>query len=555
MEPDAVIALQQASFSVDVFKNKLNDGTFSGNRKVVVHHNEGSISIPKNKLISAILVAAALNGNLNQYIMCSSLTFVNDKKARKNLKKLVIYCKDDASAKKILNLKQFSMGGHTVQISGCEIEKEQEEVKSVIKSINTSGNNPHTLLHLLEFLHDFATFSDETDVTINVEDLSLSITPTSFKKVVPAKRVYTNRLTGENHSVNIKATGYDDNEINSFLADKPKMSELFRKNKSEAGTGATEEWLGDNRKVIPKSRPTQIQLCHWCHHPGHKKFGAEGKPECPEYEAYLESLLCYRCGDKGHMSRNCKAEIPEGQKICFTCKKVGHEKWEKNKCEMYQDPTFREVNSRYRIRPGKGRARNNLSQRENFRQSTDTETDQVDQHLTLPVGDGDVSGDEGDNNFSENLDGKPPIEPLLKGGTIKTPHASDDEGSDNENTTKVTQHTKPSQPSISNIDESIGVEKPKRPNTRSRASITEGNSKSNPFQPEKKKIKPKVVGEGDSEGTRRLFKKNGQKKLELMKDRRQNSLSTSRDHQKSSQSKKIKDLRKNSVSGTENIEQ
>ena len=334
MEQDDLAELAKATISYSDFISNREKGTYTQNLRVIINHNEGSIKIPENQLLNGLLRAAALSGGYSGNISCHTLNFVSEN--RKNCKKLVIYCKTSEIANKIIDLKEFSLGGHTVTISDdTGLDK---KAKTAIKKIDVSGVHAETLEALVDYLRDFAEFENE-DITISAAQLHISITVKNFKKIIPQKRVFSKG--NRNHTVFIKTTGYGDVEVQEALKDKPLMADLFKKNSNQS-SNKTESWLGDDKRVIPASRASRVLICNYCTTPGHTRYDKDRNVVCPELKKYLSSLKCFKCGEKGHKASFCtRKDIPEGERKCFKCNEVGHEQWEKNKCKKYKEGVSR----------------------------------------------------------------------------------------------------------------------------------------------------------------------------------------------------------------------
>ena len=329
----AQMAESTISFS-DFVKNRQN-GLYVKDFRVVVHHTEGSIKIPENKFFPELLKAAALRGGYTNNILCHTLNFVNED--RKNRKKLIIYCKEKQIAQTLIDLKEFKMSGHTVQLTADEDGVANK--KEVIKKIDVSGAHVETLEVLIDYLHDFAEFSND-DIKISTTQLNLSITVKNFIKIVPQKRVFSKGK--KNHTVFIKTTGYGDTEFQAALSGRPLMADLFKENAGSSVTNnAGTNWLGDNKRVIPADRPRRVVICNYCNCPGHTRYDKDKKVQCPELKQYINSLKCYKCGENGHKANFCKKNLPDGVRKCFKCGEEGHEQWEADKCRKYKESDTR----------------------------------------------------------------------------------------------------------------------------------------------------------------------------------------------------------------------
>ena len=352
-EPPDPNVVAQAAISYSEFLELKNKGTFDNVLKVVLHHTEGSIKIPQKEIFPELLRISGLQGGFVGNFHCSTVNFIKEK--NKNAKKLVIFCKTEEVAKKILALGNVELFGHSISITDNEFEKVADAAQPVvvhtaIKKIEVSGFNVNTIAMLISILREqYADFEDK-DIMVSREQLRLSITVSKFKKIVPVKSSFSKGR--ENHTYYLKASGYDQTEIRSDLADKPKMAELFEKSISNQAK-KEDTWLNSFNPIKPRKNPSKVVTCYYCGVPGHSK------KQCPKFEEFVKNLVCYNCGGRGHTSHTCTKPSQKEEKRCYACDEPGHFQWQKNKCKKYdENRSVRERFSRGRRGGFKGRSRN-----------------------------------------------------------------------------------------------------------------------------------------------------------------------------------------------------
>ena len=354
-EPPDEGALAKVSIPLSEFLQLKEKGTYDNKVKVVLHHTEGSIKVPQRELFPEILKQADLHGGFQNNFHCSTINFVNEK--GKNSKKLVIYCKSEEIAKKIISLDVAKLFGHEVKITDHEFERvglnNEPTVHNSIKKIDVSGFNIHTVEKLIAILREYAEFEDE-DILVSREYLKLSITCSKFKKIVPLKRSFSKGA--ENHTYFIKASGYARDEVRVALADKPKMSDLFENNETSKSTSKMDEWLSSINPIKQKKNPSQVTICNYCGTPGHTRYGPNRKVVCPKLDEDLDKLVCYNCNGTRHTSHTCPKPSQKGEKLCYTCNQPGHFYWQKNLCKEYSEKT-----SRFSRKNRSQRSRKNIS--------------------------------------------------------------------------------------------------------------------------------------------------------------------------------------------------
>ena len=350
-EPPDPEVVAKAAIPYSEFLELKEKGTFDNVLKVVLHHTEGSIKVPQKEIFPELLRLAGLTGGFVSNFHCSTINFIKEK--GKNAKKLVIFCKSEEVAKKIISLGTAELFGHSIAVSDNEFEKKaiatETVVHTAIKKIEVSGFNVNTVAMLIEILRGYAEFED-SDIMVSREALRLSITVKKFKKIVPLKSSFSKG--DENHTYFLKTSGYDPTEVRSALADKPKMADLFEKNNEKISAPKADTWLNSYNPIKPKKNPSRVLICNYCGTPGH------AKRQCPKLDDFLAKLTCYNCGGKGHTSHTCPKPSTKGQKLCYSCNEPGHFAWQKNKCKKYDENNFFRERFSRGVRRNNGRSRN-----------------------------------------------------------------------------------------------------------------------------------------------------------------------------------------------------
>ena len=431
MQPPDEAALAKSVLSFSDFLSKIDEGCYSEDLKVVVHHTNESIKIPEEKLLTKLVKDASLTGGIYNNIFCHTINFVRE--GNKNLQKLVIYATNAEIALKMRALGDWTMAGHPVKISGSEFKNNENsnlKPKNEAKRIHISGVNPGTFKSVIEYLHEFAEFSDtDKDITISKNRLSATIIVKKFLKVVPKRRVYSCKGGSVNHTVFIKSTGYDQDEIRSALVGKPAMSALFKKNSSTTTANAnSDSWVSDEKRIIRPPKTNKVVICDYCSLPGHKKWGPNRTAVCPDFKEFLSKLKCFRCGEFGHTAKFCTK--PPGENLCFGCHEPGHEAWEKDKCPNYQEGKSRRQiarnfrKSRWGVSKPEGQSSMNQSRSHSAFKTP---------HVSLSDSEDD-DDDNGNSNRSSRSSSTSTSKSLSKSSII---NLDDEDGDNNDDTQKL----------------------------------------------------------------------------------------------------------------------